>query len=67
MRRNFGDHIGYTLFYNDTIISIEEKDMCRLQYVCYIQNHNEYIRLDWMFVDMLLNLQKTIKELKERN
>lgn len=65
--KSFGYRVGYTIFYNDTIISIEEADMCRLQYICYVHNYDEKIYLDWLFVEHLFHLQETIKKIKERD
>lgn len=58
----FGHYKGYTLFYNDTIITVGEPDYPRMDYKCHLQNHNKSIYLSHEEIACLLNLQELIKE-----
>lgn len=66
MRNNvyhqFGHYQGYTLFYNDTIITVGYPDYPRRAYLCSLQNHNKKIMLSHEEIACLLNLQRIIKE-----
>ncbi|WDS60586.1 hypothetical protein BC6_00071 [Bacillus phage BC-6] len=60
--RPFGYYKGYTLFYNDTIITVGEPDFPYMCYKCHLQNHNKSIYLYHEEIACLVNLQELIKE-----